>query len=127
MEIAYKKETALTFTNAAEKTRKTLIENGFGIITEIDTQKIFREKLAVESEEYLILGACHAKTAYEVLKNNKDFGLLLPCNVTVYTQGQKTYVSTVLPLSLIALSGDASLTELGKEIEARLKVVIDAI
>lgn len=127
MEIAYTKETALTFAEAAEKTRKKLIENGFGIITEIDTKKIFREKLNVEGEDYLILGACHAKTAYEVLRSNKDFGLLLPCNVTVYVKEQKTYVSTVLPLSLIALSGDASLTHLGKEIEEKLQAVIDAI
>jgi uncharacterized protein (DUF302 family) len=127
MKIGYKKESFLSFNETVLKLRKILSEKGFGVITEIDAKKTFREKLDVDFEDYLILGACHPKTAFEVLKKNKDFGLLLPCNIIIYAEKDKVFVSTILPSAMIEMMGDNNLLELGKEIENKLKEVIDLI
>ena len=39
--------------------RKSLMNVGFGIITEIDVQKTFKEKLDIDYERFQILGACN--------------------------------------------------------------------
>ena len=45
MKYGYQKTTDSTFENVDEKLRNALIYVGFGIITEIDIQKTFKEKL----------------------------------------------------------------------------------
>ena len=47
MKYGYQKTTDSTFENVDEKLRNALIYVGFGIITEIDIQKTFKEKLGI--------------------------------------------------------------------------------
>ena len=59
MKYGYQKITNINFENVNEKLRKSLMEVGFGIITEIDVQSTFKEKLGIDYERFQILGACN--------------------------------------------------------------------
>ena len=48
MKYGYQKITNINFENVNEKLRKSLMEVGFGIITEIDVQSTFKEKLGID-------------------------------------------------------------------------------
>lgn len=74
---------AMAFADALEKTRAALQTEGFGIISTIDMQKAFRDKLGADFRPYMILGACNPPLAHKALTASPEIGLLLPCNVTV--------------------------------------------
>ena len=54
MKYGYQKITNINFENVNEKLRKSLMEVGFGIITEIDVQSTFKEKLGIDYERFQI-------------------------------------------------------------------------
>lgn len=127
MEYGYKKQADVSFEEAEAKAREELSKHGFGVITEIDVKKTFKNKLDKEFENYVILGACHPDSAYAVLSADKELGLLLPCNVIVYEENGKVFVSAIMPKSLIGMLGYSKLSSVAQEIEDKLKATIDAL
>src|SRR6187455_3551753 len=83
MKYYFSKTLPVGFDEAIQKTTDALKNNGFGIITEIDVKKTFKEKLGVEFRNYRILGACNPKLAYEALQLEDKVGTMLPCNVMI--------------------------------------------
>ena len=71
----------LEFDEAEKKVIASLKEQGFGILTEIDVDKVFKTKINVDMERYKILGACNPPLAYKALTIDRRMGTLLPCNV----------------------------------------------
>jgi uncharacterized protein (DUF302 family) len=127
MEIGYKKQTQLSFVDALQKTREELAKEGFGVITEIDVKETFKKKLNVDFGNYVILGACQPASAHKVLQIDKEIGLLLPCNVIAYEDNGKVFVSTILPAVAMGMMENPALAPIAKEVEEKLKKVIDAI
>lgn len=127
MRYNYKKQTSLSFNEAEAKAREELKKEGFGIITEIDARDTFKKKLDIDFENYTILGACHPTTAHRVLQVSRDLGVMLPCNVLIYEDNDKIYVSTILPTIMMEVIGNQDLNPIIKEVEIKLKKVIDAI
>jgi len=127
MKYYYKKETRGTFEETLEKTKSELAKAGFGILTEIDVKATLKEKLDKEYDRYIIFGACNPPLAYKALMAEKDIGLLLPCNVLVYEDESKTYVSAIVPSVAMSMVENPSLGEIAKEVDEKLKSVVDAV
>ncbi len=124
--IKHEKETELSIEDAERKATEVLKKEGFGVLTRIDVSEKFKEKLGVDTEPYIILGACNPELAHRALQKNSDIGYLLPCNVLVYRKNGKTMIGTVLPKSLLSLVGKEA-AEIAEEAEKKLKKAIDAI
>lgn len=123
----YKKSISMGYADTVTKVREELKKEGFGVLTEIDVKQTLKTKLNVDFDEYIILGACNPPYAYQALTSERDIGVLLPCNVTVYTQAGKTYVSTILPTVQLGKVGNPELTPIAEEIETKLKKAVDAV
>jgi uncharacterized protein (DUF302 family) len=94
------------FPDAIARTRAALQAEGFGILTEIDLQAAFREKLGATFRPYVILGACNPPLAYAAITADPSVGLLLPCNVTVEATGEgASLVRVTDPAVLLASMG----------------------
>jgi len=114
--------TPLSYTAAVEAVTAALKTEGFGVLTTIDVQATLKQKLSVEMQPYTILGACNPPLAHRALSADPETGLLLPCNVVVYTAttGQTT-ISAIDPEAQFALVQRADLAELAQEVGARLR------
>jgi uncharacterized protein (DUF302 family) len=85
--------------------REALASQGFGILTEIDVAATFKAKLGVERPPLKILGACNPNFAYRALELDPSVALMLPCNVVLAGDGERTHVSIADPRTL--MPGDA--------------------
>jgi uncharacterized protein (DUF302 family) len=97
--------------------REALASQGFGILTEIDVAATFKAKLGVERTPLKILGACNPHFAYRALELDPSVALMLPCNVVLEGDGERTHVSIADPRTL--MPGDA-LASLADEAAGRL-------
>ena len=119
--------TPLSFQDAVARVRDTLKEEGFGVLTEIDVQATLREKLGVELEPYLILGACNPTFAHRALQLESELGALLPCNVVVYEQDGATHVSAVDPVAMLGIVENPDLEPIGHQIRERVERAVEAV
>jgi uncharacterized protein (DUF302 family) len=115
---------ALTAVEAALK------DEGFGVLTEIDVQAVFRAKLGVEHEGHRILGVCNPHLAKRALDVDRDVALLLPCTVTLRETEGGTDVRVLDPdaaFRLGAPSTQEGLAPLAHDVHERLARVLDAL
>ncbi len=124
--VALQTTTPLSFADAVARAREALAKEGFGVLTEIDVQATLKKKLDVDREPYLILGACHPPSAHKALSAVPEVGVLLPCNVTVSVEGGTTVVRAMDPEGVMGLLDSPELAEVGADIGARLRRVVDA-
>ena len=123
----YKKEVSLEYEEAIEKTKEELLKEGFGVLTEIDVKATLKNKLNVEFDKYIILGACSPSSAYKALQTEPDIGLMLPCNVIVHEHDGKVFVTSILPTITMQMIENDELLKIAKEIETKLKKAIDNV
>jgi uncharacterized protein (DUF302 family) len=117
--------TSQPFETAVERVRVELKAEGFGILSEIDVQATLREKLGVDEEPYLILGACNPPLAHQALTVEPELGTLLPCNVVVYQRDGQTHISAVDAERMLSIVGNDSLASVAAEIRAKLAAVVE--
>lgn len=117
--------TPLPFAQAVERVRAELQAQGFGVLCEIDVQATLREKLGVETEPYLILGACNPPLAHRALGAEPDLGVLLPCNVVVYRRDETTHVSAVDAERMLSLVGNDAVAPIATEVRDRLAAAVE--
>jgi len=116
----------LGFDEAIEKVTEELKKEGFGILTEIDVQATLKKKLDIDFRKYRILGACNPLFAHKALQAELHIGTMLPCNVVVMEKDDgKINVSAVDPLSSMMAVGNKNLNVVVKQIQEKLKKVIN--
>ncbi len=118
----------LEFDEAEAKVRQTLKDQGFGILTEIDVKKTLKEKINVDFGRYKILGACNPSNAHKALMAEPEIGLMLPCNVIVYEDGDgATHVAGMDPAAAMSMVNNAALNEVAAEVRVKMKAALEAV
>jgi uncharacterized protein (DUF302 family) len=116
------------FPEAVERTKEALKAEGFGVLTVIDVRLTMKEKLDVDFEPYLILGACNPRLAYRALQAEHEVGLLLSCNVIVHEHDGKSAITIIDPAQMLGVIGDnAEVKAVAKEAAVRLRRVAAAL
>ena len=127
MQYAYKRKIGVSYLEAVGKVKEALQKEGFGVLTEIDVKATLKKKLGVDTDNYIILGACNPPFAYQALQAEKDIGLLLPCNVIVYDGNGTTFVAAILPTNAMSMIENEKLHGIAAQVETKLKRVIDSL
>jgi uncharacterized protein (DUF302 family) len=117
----------LPFGAAVQRARECLKSEGFGVLCEIDLKEKLKEKMGVDFQNYLILGACNPPLAYQALQQEMDIGLLLPCNVIVYEKSGKSFVAAVDAGRMLSVVGNPSLEATAAQVNSKLHRVIDSL
>jgi uncharacterized protein (DUF302 family) len=117
--------TELAFEKAMGCVREELAREGFGVLCEIDVQATLQQKLGVECEPYVILGACNPSLAHKALEAEPELGVLLPCNVVVYEQGGETHIAAVDAEQMLSIVGNDDLGTTAEEVRRRLAAVVE--
>jgi len=120
---------SLPYEQALTRTREALASEGFGVLTEIDVAATLRKKLDVDFRPYMILGACNPPLAHRALQAELDIGLLLPCNLVVYSADDPatSVVAALDPVEALSLSGNDAIRPIAEEVQGRLQRVLEQV
>jgi uncharacterized protein (DUF302 family) len=117
-----------SFEELDQKIREELKKEGFGVITEIDVKKTFKEKIDVDFRNYKILGACNPIYAHKALLAEDKIGTFLPCNVVIQESPDGGLeVMAFDPASAMMELDNPELAKLSIEIRERLIKVLDTL
>ena len=112
---------------AVERITAALKAEGFGVLTTIDVQATLKHKLGIDSDPYVILGACNPRLAHQALEAEPQIGLLLPCNVVVAVHGGQTTISALDPVAALGMSGNPALAPIAREARQHLQRAVAAL
>lgn len=117
----------VSFEEAIQKVMEALKKEGFGVLTEIDVKDTMKKKLDKDFRPYKILGACNPPYAYKALLAEDKIGAMLPCNVIVQKNEDGIEVAAVDPVISMQAVDNRNLAKLAKEIQSKLKTVIESL
>ncbi|MBE3590345.1 MAG: DUF302 domain-containing protein [Firmicutes bacterium] len=124
----FSKTVAMGFDEAVEKVTDALQREGFGVLTTIDVQATLKKKLGLDTERYLILGACNPQFAHRALEAEPELGLLLPCNAIVYEdKGGEVHVAVLDPVRALSIVDNPALAPIAAEVRERLQRAIENV
>ena len=128
MQYFYSKNILSNFNDSEIKVRESLMDIGFGVLTEINMKDAFKTKLDLEYRNYKILGACNPTLAHEALDDEEMIGILMPCNILVIDNEDKT-TKIVFPVakSLLDVTQNQDIVNLADKVDKLLKAAFDNI
>ena len=99
-------------------------EKGFLVLHTHDVAATLAEK-GFPREPLKIIEICNAKYASQVLNKDVKISLMLPCPISVYVQGGRTAISTLLPSSIAEFFPGAGIEGLAAEVESVVLSIIE--
>jgi uncharacterized protein (DUF302 family) len=127
IDYGYGRSVDLPLPQAIERITETLKDEGFGVLSRIDIHEKLKEKLGVEFQDYVILGACNPPIAYQSLQTELNLGLLLPCNVVVYENDGRTIVAAIDAKRMLSIVGNPALEDAAGQVNEKLQRAVDRV
>ena len=119
-------ETDKTFEQAATDLESAVKRHAFGVLHVHDLGNTLRSKGIAFEEECKVFEVCNPVQASKVLSTDMRLNMALPCRISVFTEKGKTKIGLIRPADMLsALSQDAGLVQVAKEVEATTIQMVD--
>jgi len=127
MDFTNRIDVDLDVPDAIDAVTAALKDQGFGVLTRIDVQATLKEKLDIDTEPQVILGACNPTLAHQALQVDPRIAALLPCNVVVRRDGSRTVVEALDPDLIATIPANDELRPVAAEAGDRLRAALAAV
>ena len=122
----YIAESAKSFEQASTDLDAAVKRNGFGVLHVHDLGGTLRSKGVDFKEQCRVFEVCNPQQAAKVLASDMRLNMALPCRISVFTEGNKTFLGLIKPAEMLAsLSQDAALAEVAAQVEGSTIKMID--
>ena len=124
--MKYIVETTKSVDQAVNDFQEAVKKHKFGVLHIHNLQETMKKKGVDFPNQCQILEICNPQKAKEVLEDDMEMNMALPCRVSVYTDRGKTKIGMIKPTALLAsLSQSESLKKVAKEVEEKIIQMID--
>lgn len=119
-------ESEKKFAQAAADLEAAVKRHGFGVLHVHDVGETLRGKGVAFDEQCRIFEVCNPLQAAKVMAADMRLNMALPCRISVFTEKGRTKIGMIRPGQMLAaLSNDAGLEEVAKEVEAKTIMMVD--
>jgi uncharacterized protein (DUF302 family) len=122
----YLVETGKSFDQAATDLEQAVKRLGFGVLHVHDLAATLRNKGIAFAEQCKVFEVCNPQQAARVLSTDMRLNMVLPCRISVFTDKGKTKIGLIKPVQMLAaLSKDAALAQVAREVEEKTVQMVD--
>ncbi len=119
-------ETEKSFDQASAGLDSAVKRHGFGVLHVHDLGTTLRGKGIEFEEQCKVFEVCNPAQAAKVLSTDMRLNMALPCRISVFTDKGKTKIGLIKPVQMLsALSQEAALVEVAKEVETKTIQMVD--
>ena len=119
-------ESNKSFEQAAADLDVAVKRNGFGVLHVHDIGNTLRGKGVAFEPQVSVFEVCNPMQAAKVMATDLKLNMALPCRISVYTEGGKTFIGMIKPTAILSLlSQDPSLAVVANEVEAKIIQMMD--
>lgn len=119
-------ETNKSFNQTSTDLESAVMRHGFGVLHVHDLGTTLRSKGIAFDEECKVFEVCNPGQAAKVLSTDMRLNMALPCRISVFTEKGKTKIGLIKPVQMLsALSQDAALVQVAKEVEKKTILMVD--
>jgi len=116
--MKYIVETPKSVEQAVADLQAAVQRHKFGVLHIHNLQETLKKKGVDFPNACQILEICNPQKAKEVLSEDMDLNMALPCRVSVYSEGGKTKIGMIKPsVMLKALSDSPALADVAQDVE----------
>jgi uncharacterized protein (DUF302 family) len=120
----YTVNTMKSLEDAVEAVEKQVTERGFRVVHTYDMAATLAEE-GFRRGPLKVLEVCNARYASEAIEKDINVALMLPCPIAVYTEGDKTFISTMRPSALATFCPGSGLDGIASEVEQSVLQIVD--
>ena len=127
--MKYIVETTKSVDQAVNDFQEAVKKHKFGVLHIHNLQETMKKKGVDFPNQCQILEICNPQKAKEVLEDDMEMNMALPCRVSVYTDRGKTKIGMIKPTALLAsLSQSEHLKKVAEEVEEKIiQMIHDAL
>ena len=119
-------ETTKSFEQASADLEVAVKRHGFGVLHVHDLGATLRSKGIAFDEQCRVFEVCNPVQAARVLSTDMRLNMALPCRISVFTENGKTRIGLIKPVKMLsALSQDAGLVQIAKDVEDKTIAMVD--
>lgn len=119
-------ETEKSFEDASADLERAVKHHGFGVLHVHDLGATLRSKGIAFDNECKVFEVCNPEQAAKVLSTDMNLNMALPCRISVFADSGKTKIGLIKPAQMLsALSQDAGLLKIAREVEGKTIQMID--
>jgi uncharacterized protein (DUF302 family) len=119
-------ETDKSFEQVSADLESAVKRHGFGVLHVHNLGDTLRSKGIAFDEQCKVFEICNPVQAAKVLATDMRLNMALPCRISVFTEKDKTKIGLIKPVQMLsALSQDAALVQIAKEVEEKTILMVD--
>ncbi|ABM04610.1 hypothetical protein DUF302 [Psychromonas ingrahamii 37] len=119
-------ETSKSFEQASADLDAAVKRHNFGVLYVHDLGETLRGKGISFDEQCKVFEVCNPGQAAKVMSVDMRLNMALPCRISVFTEKGKTKIGLIKPEQMLAaLSKDAALVQIAKEVEEKTIQMVD--
>lgn len=125
MDMVYELEAQGDVETVGKRLEDAVQARKFGVISVLDLQAKMKEKGVDFVNPCRIYEVCNPNKAKQVLEGDMRISTALPCRISLYSEGGKVKLATILPTATLGFFGVPGLERVAQDVEQEIKGMMD--
>lgn len=123
--MTYTRDSSRTPDEIDDRLREAAQRHKFGVLNVQDLKATLQSRGIDLGSECRIYDVCNPQAATKALRKEMTASVVLPCRISVFTDGSGTKIAPIRPTDLLEATGITGVEGLAKEVEREAVAIID--
>ncbi len=123
--MTYSKHSSRSSEEVGKRLAEAAARHKFGILHVHDLRQTLESKGIQLGSECRVYDVCNPQAASKALLANMMVSTVLPCRISIFSEGEGCRIAAIKPTSLLEATGLEGVSVLAQEVEREILAIID--